>query len=76
MAVPEPSRTQALFDLALQEMDQARWSEALVHLDQALAVDRLRLGLRFNRAWCRLQLGDLGGAQDDLETLLLLQSDH
>lgn len=70
------SQLQILFDAALEEMDQGHWADALVHLDQALGLDSLRTGLRFNRAWCRMQLGQLQGAQDDLESLLDLQSDH
>jgi tetratricopeptide (TPR) repeat protein len=74
--MPKLGEIQALFDKALAAMDQAQWAQALVDLDRAVLMDGWRAGLRFNRAWCRLHLGDLSGAQDDLETLLVMHSDH
>jgi tetratricopeptide (TPR) repeat protein len=64
------------FQRALKAMDDGDWAAALATLDACLALDATRSGLWFNRAWCRLRLGDAAGAQDDLRELLALTPGH
>lgn len=54
-------------------MDAQDWPTARDVFTRGLALDAQRAGLWHNRAWCHLQLGELGAARADLQAWLGLE---
>ena len=57
-------------------MESQAWGAALLAFSRALALDARHAGAWLDRAWCHLQLADLGAARADLDSLLSIDPDH
>lgn len=76
LPAPQPSPSPALagcFAQGLALMDAQDWPAACEAFTRGLALDAQRTGLWHNRAWCYLQMHNLGAARADLHAWLRLE---